>query len=335
MHLFVLPVSGGAYVAQLAILQHLCDVKMLPDVIFSSSGGNVAAYIALAAQWKWANIERIVEELNCTLFAKPWHNIPPLAFLMGIMKGNIYNGGCGVGDFFQRHFDQTLATSVEIWTGTNNVEEQRSAMFCNRSVSQLNTQGFDNELYNSAPLRYLDGDVTRIAKASVASASIPSIVPPQEIDGYHYADGGISGASPLTTMHDVIDQSVEEDEELHIVYINSCNLMKCEKTRDGNVFQTWKQAMSDLVRGQTAIDRAAAHALIKKRSPCRNLQELFFPCNSESLLRVLEIRRTNPHTLLEIYPQKTYEVDITSFTGVDAANTLRKAYEDCRMHLWY
>lgn len=317
---------------QLAILQHLCEAKMLPDLIFASSGGNVAAYITLAAQWKWAGIERIVEELNCTLFAKPWHNIPPLAFLMGVMKGNIYDGGSGVGDFFHRHFDKDLVTSIEIWTGTNNVEEQRSTIFCNRSESRLNVEGFDNELYNSSPLQYLDGEVTKIGKVSIASASIPSIVPPQEIDGYHYADGGISGASPLTTMHEIVDRSVTDT--LHIVYINSCNLMKCEKIIDGNVFHTWKQAMSDLVRSQTAIDRAAAHSLIRRKVG-RALQEIFLPCNKDTLRRVLEVRKRNPYTLLEIYAQKTYEVDITSFTGEEAAETLRQAYRDCRMRLWY
>lgn len=334
MHLFVLPVSGGAYVSQLAILQHLCEAKMLPDIIFASSGGNVASYIALASEWKWAGIERILEELNCTLFAKPWHNIPPVAFLMGVMKGNIYDSGSGVTEFFQRHFDKSLVTSVEIWTGTNNIEEQKAAIFCNRSSSQLNTSYFDNDLYNAAPLCYLHGDVKSIGKVSVASASIPSIVPPQEFDGFHYADGGISGASPLTTIHDVVDDSVDDGEELHITYINSCNLMKCEKSVDGNVFQTWKQAMADLVRAQTAIDRAAAHALIKKRKT-GPLQELFFPCTFENLTRVKELRLTNPYTLLELYPQKNYEVDITSFTGAEAVEVLRSAYQDCRMHLWY
>lgn len=334
MHIFVVPVSGGAYVSQLSILQHLSESLIKPDVILASSGGNVASYIALASEWKWSGMERIIQELDCSLFAKPWHNIPPLAFLMGVMKGNIYNTGSGVEDFFQRHYTSDSISQVEIWTGTSNVELQKPAIFCNKSSSILDVNSFNERLNNSCPLVFLSGDVDMISKVSVASASIPSIVPSQLINGYHYSDGGICGASPLTTMSDVIEATVRnKDCDLHIVYINSCNLGECENTEDGNLFVTWRQAMTALVRSQTTIDRKIAHSLVKRFD--KPLLEISLPCNQENMNLIKTLKSRSRYTLLEIYPSKTYEVDITSFTGVDAVNKVRDAYNDCAMHLWY
>ena len=334
MHVFVLPVSGGAYVSQLSILQHLSESSVIPDVILASSGGNVASYIALASEWKWSGMERIIQELDCSLFSKPWHNIPPLAFLMGVMKGNIYDSGNGVEEFFQRHYTTESITGVEIWTGTSNVELQKPCIFCNRSETILNVSKFNTSLNNSCPPVFLNGDVDKISKVSVASASIPSIVPPQKIDTYHYSDGGICGASPLTTMSDIIDETViSKDCELHIVYINSCNLNECESIEEGNLFITWKQAMTSLVRSQTAIDRKIAYSLIKRMNT--PLFEISLPCNYENMMTIKGLRSNSRYSLLEIYPSKTYEVDITSFTGEDAVTMVRDAYKDCVMHLWY
>jgi len=183
-------------------------------------------------------------------------------------------------------------------------------------------------------LVFLSGDVEKISKVSVASASIPSIVPAQLIDQYHYSDGGICGASPLTTMSDVIEATVRiEDCDLHMVYINSCNLNECENTEDGNVFVTWRQAMTALVRSQTTIDRKIAHSLIKRLD--KSLLEITLPCNQENMNLIKLLKSRSRYTLLEIYPSKTYEVDITSFTGEEAVNEVRNAYKDCVMHLWY
>ena len=334
MHLLVLPVSGGAFVSQLAIIQHLTEIEYRPDIIFGSSGGNVAAYIAIAAEWKWAAIERMLGEVSSEMFAKPWYNIPPIAFLMGILKGNIYDSGAGVKDFFLRHFNESLINSIEVWTGTNNLEEQRSAIFCNRSSSQLLVENFDYELYNSCPLQYLSGNIEEIAAVAIASASIPSLVPPVVIRGQHYVDGGMSGASPLTIFHQVIATTVEKQGlDLHITYVNSCNLSKTVDNIDGNVFQTWKQAVRDLVRGQTAIDRGVAHSLINKEK--RVLRELYGKCDHETMLMIKERRNSSRYSLLEIFPVESYEVDITNFTGKESAEVLHEAYRNCEVHLWY
>jgi hypothetical protein len=253
---------------------------------------------------------------------------------MGVMKGNIYDSGNGVREFFQRHYTPESITGVEIWTGTSNVELQKPCIFCNRANTVLDISKFDTSLNNVCTPVFLDGDVEKISVVSVASASIPSIVPPQKIDKYHYSDGGICGASPLTTMSDIIDETViKTDCDLHIVYINSCNLNESETTEEGNLFITWKHAMTSLVRSQTAIDRKIAYSLIKRLNT--PLSEVSLSCNYDNMVIIKELKSRSKYSLLEIYPSKTYEVDITSFTGEEAVTMVRNAYKDCVMHLWY
>lgn len=43
MKIYILPISGGGFVVQLAIIQHLCELKYVPDLCLASSGENVAA----------------------------------------------------------------------------------------------------------------------------------------------------------------------------------------------------------------------------------------------------------------------------------------------------
>src|SRR3972149_11408146 len=129
MYVLVLPVSGGGFVSQLAIIQHLCESHIVPDLTLSSSGGNVAAYVAAAADWKWPGIERVAKDLTQDLFVRPWSNITSVAFIMGYFKGDVYNRGSGVHEFLSRHFNTKTITNYEIWTGTYNKRRQRARLF--------------------------------------------------------------------------------------------------------------------------------------------------------------------------------------------------------------
>lgn len=145
MYVLVLPVSGGGFVSQLGILQHLCESHFIPDLTLSSSGGNVAAYVAAAANWKWPAIERIARELSQDLFSRPWNSVSSLALVIGYFKGNVYNKGNGVHDFLLRHFTESSITKYEIWTGTYNKNRQKARLFCNRSNKIKNMPTEDDE----------------------------------------------------------------------------------------------------------------------------------------------------------------------------------------------
>jgi len=336
MYVLVLPVSGGGFVSQLAILQHLCESIFIPDITLSSSGGNVAAYVAAAANWKWPAIVRISREFNQDLFARPWNSVSSISSIIGYFEGNIYNKGSGVHDFLSRHFTRDTITKYEIWTGTYNKYKQRARLFCNRSrdTSILDVSCIDHDLNQSIEPVFTDGDVDIIAKAGIASASIPAIVPAEIIDGESYIDGGMAGASPLTIMQEPILKYIhDKNAPLHIVYVNSVDLSSPKLKPCHNVLDTWRQATHDLVRSQTVIDRLSAYKLLRCQPGVMNKEE--FICNYDNMQRVKNIQEKTNYSLLEIYPTEQCDVNIVNFTGDDVVQATKKAYDKCRCRLWW
>lgn len=336
LNVLVLPVSGGGFASQLAILQHLCETKYIPDITLASSGGNVAAYVAAGANWKWAGIERIARGLTQDLFAKSWHSLGITSFVIGYFEGNVYRKGSGVQEFLSECFDKTSITKYEIWTGTYNKDQNRARLFCNRSKknSIMDITYIDKELTQSMDPVFAKGCISTIGKASIASASIPAIVPPEVIDNEQHQDGGVAGASPLTIMQEPILHHVKTfNKSLHITYINSIDLSAPINSKCNNIMDTWRSAAVDIVRSQTVIDRLCAYQLL--RSHPGNVRKEDFPCNYENLERVKLIRNLVKYSLLEIYPVESHEVNIVKFNGEDIIQCIRKVYGNCRCRLWW
>jgi predicted acylesterase/phospholipase RssA len=336
MYVLVLPVSGGGFGSQLAILQHLCESQFIPDLTLASSGGNVAAYIAAAANWKWAGIERISREINHTLFISPWNNITLLSFILGYFNGNVYNKGSGATDFMSRHFTSTSIKKYEIWTGTYSKNRQQARLFCNRSqaTSILDTTFIDHELTHSMKPVFTDGNIQLIAEAGVASASIPGLVPSQKILGEEHVDGGVGGASPLTIMQEPILKHTRDNKTpLHIVYVNCIDLSKTDISPSKNVLDTLKQATADLVRTQNVNDRLSAYQLLRCHPGTVHKEE--FVCNYENLERIKKVRTAINYSLLEIYPTENIDIDLTKFNGDDVIKAIRDNYPLCRCRFWW
>lgn len=336
MYVFVLPASGGGFVSQLAILQHLCESEIIPSVTLGSSGGNVAAYIASAAQWKWAGIERIARELSQGMFITPWSNISSIASIIGYFKANIYDKGNGVGDFLSRYFTSTTITKNEIWTGTYNKDRQQARLFCNRSreSSILDISYINYNLNQSMEPMFTNGNLELISQGNIASASIPALVPPQKIMNEDYIDGCVSGASPLKIMQEPILQYVKDNNvPLHIIYINSINLSNPDIKPIYNVVDTLKQSTHDIVRSQTVIDRLAAYELLRRYPGTMNEEQ--FICNYRNIQYVKRIQSLIRYSLLEIYPEKQYDIDLVNFTGNDIVSSMKTIYKQCLCRLWW
>lgn len=336
MYILVLPVSGGGFVTQLAILQHLCESKFVPDLILASSGGNVAAYVAAAADWKWPGIERISRELTQDLFARPWNDVHSVSVVRGYFEGNVCNKGTGVQDFLTKHFTSETITKYEIWTGTYNKNRQKARLFCNKDKesSIIDISNIDYDLTQSMEPLYTNGNIPLIAKAGIASASIPAIVPAEIIENEPYIDGGIAGASPLLIMQEPILKHIQKTKNpLHVFYVNSIDLSSPNIKPCHNVLDNWRQATHNLVRSQTVIDRLAGYELLRCQSGSMNKDE--FICNYENMERVKIIQSKVSYSMLEIYPIDHFSVDIRNFSGEDVINNIRNAYNKCKCRLWW
>lgn len=336
MYILVLPVSGGGFVSQLGILQHLCESQFIPDLTLASSGGNVAAYVAAAANWKWAGIERIARELDQSLFAQPWNSVSSLSMIIGYFKGNVYNKGNGVHEFISRHFDSKTINKYEIWTGTYNKYRQKARLFCNRSrdKSIVDISCIDHELTQSMEPIFANGNIELISKAGIASASIPAVVPPQKIFDEDYVDGGIAGASPLSIMQEPILKYIrEKDDSLHIIYVNSVDLSSSNLNPIHNVIDTWRQATNDIVRSHTVIDRLYGYELLRCNPGTMNKAE--FLCTPDNMKRIKEIQARVKYSMLEIYPKDRYDIDLSNFDGTKVINSIHEAYKNCNCRLWW
>lgn len=340
MYILVLPVSGGGFVNQLASIQHLCESEFVPDLTLASSGGNVAAYVAVASDWKWAGIKRISRDLTQKLFVKQWSNIAPISFVIGYFQGAVYNKGQGVSDFLNKHFSPESITKYEIWTGAYNKDLQQACLFCNKDESILNLDYIDHDLTQSMKPVFANGDISLISQYGTASASIPAFVPEQKIDantsidGGNYIDGGLAGASPMTIMYEpILNYITEHSEPMHLVYVNSVDLSSPNLTHCNNVIDIWRQATYNLVRSQTVHDRLSCYSLLRCRPGIINKCE--FKCNYENMQKVKEIQSRCMYSMLEIYPAKTYEVCIDNFNGDDVIKKMEQAYEDSRCRFWW
>lgn len=324
---------------QLAIIQHLCGANIIPDVTLGSSGGNVAAYVAAAANWKWAGIERIAQDLTQDLFSQSWSNIISISKIKGFYKGNVYDKGNGVESFLLKHFTPLNIDKHEIWTGTYNKNRQKARLFCNRKKDKsiLDISCIDYDLTQSMEPYFCNGDIHLISLAGIASASIPSIVPSQEILGEDYIDGGVASASPLMLMQAPILKYIQKnDDPLHLIYVNSVDLSNPNQKPIHNVIDTLKQATNDLVLSQIVIDRLCGHELIRS---CdwnnNNMNKEEFRCNYDNMERVKLIQNKIKYSIIEIYPKGLFEIDIIKFTGDDVINAIHATYNNCHCRLWW
>lgn len=333
MDILVLPVSGGYFVSQCAAIQRLCETYYKPDVCMASSGGNVSAYIAAAAEWQYPCIKRVAEDLNNGIFSKPWFPISFISSICGFFKGQMFNHGSGVEGFFREYFNESNVKNSEIWTGAYNDDLDKISLFCNRGPedSVFSRLDFDETLTQTLPPVYADGDIALISKASLASASIPTVVPPTIIDGHNYVDGAIFSASPLGIMQASLMKKVRKNKKnLHITYLNCMNLSEPENLTSINILQNSRRTIKKAIRCQITADRLTAHNCISHFGDV-DYQE--YPI--DQITDVQQQRYQYQASLLEIYPTDCKEIDITNFTGKEVIESIDQNYSKLACRLWY
>jgi hypothetical protein len=338
MKLLALPVSGGGFVVQLAALQLLSTIRFVPDVSMGSSGGNLAAYVGAAANWRWKGIERIARQLSHHMFAQSWSMFRPLAFLIGYYKGELYDHGTGAEEFFRRHFACDTIQHYELWTGTYNQEHQRAQLFTNRrqGMTLLDPKAIDLEMTQCLEPVYTNGDFTLLSQVSVASASIPALVPAQPIFEQPYVDGGIASASPLTIMKESILAYIRKTAEpFHLIYLNSDDLDDPIGKTINNALDRGTQAVNNLIRAHCVIDREMGYSIVRHHYHDGTVNKDSFPCTKENLTRIISIWEQLECSMLEIYPTANIEVDITQFSGSDALAKIVEARTLCQCRLWW
>lgn len=342
MIILVLPISGDRFPVQLGILQILCRTGFHPTITLGTSGGNLSAYIASAGNWTANGIKRVVRDVHSNILMKRWSPSSFVAGIVGFFSGTFYNSGIGSYDLLSKYFTSSTIISDEIWTGLYCRDTKRSRVFCNKSkdTTILNSE-LNTEIMQSHEATFCNGNIELISKVCVASASIPAIVPSVLIEDYEYIDGGVGAASPLT----VLSSSILElnHKILHFYYVNSIDLSTDIKSgigytataRKGTLISNTRQTFEEFVRSQTIIDRYTAYLIVKSVANSREIKHTKFSCNFESVSKLRDKLQYTPSALIEFFPGKCVNVNLTSFTGSDVLKVIEEGCEDYFCRIWW
>jgi hypothetical protein len=350
--MYIMPISGGYFVHQLAMLEWMSDVTTdAPAIVLGSSGGNVAAYLGMASQWKKDELRNRYTYLNAADIWRSWwpDYLPLPTVLKGYFHGSMYRSNPKFQHIFKTWFPNSeILQSTEIWTGTYNKTRGMSHIFCNQSSdsARLKPTPQTNEMsrnLNCQEVTYLNGDAEKIYTVSLASAAVPGIFPSQWIDEEEHNDGGSSFSSPLTPLQDMVRQYLSEHDSYHISYFSSYNMLMSAETvchvsesnwNNSSIFHQGKHAIQDLIKSLNIQDRKCAIELIchgKDASQCQ-FEDTVISMNEFASFHAK--RMGYSRTLVELYPLSSSSVSLNSFRAYDIIKIIDETTAfGCRM--WY
>ena len=382
---YCLPVSGGALVSHLALLQIVYDARVksnneikrgyfsyAPHIVLASSGGNVSAFIGQASDWKSHAIERNVMNMNSNMFVKKWvpeelSLVPDIPFFLS--KGSLYNQGIGARPLFKSLFTPSTIQRSELWLGTYDIKHKKAQFFCNKSQSDSYvTEPFFNEeqsLYYAMPLKFMDGDIDKLADICIASATIPAVVPSKNVDGLLYADGGVMYPSPLSVLHKEIlriitgkervpisksfqletnterntefiysEQKEIKEKNLRMIYFypyQPNGLVYPGTSRDLSI----RNYLDSILNVGMMQDRNTAIELLNILSPDGLETETYITLNTDRLAEIMRFLSTKKHYLIEMFPHRNPSINIIHIDGpsmIAAMNLVKRGFG---AQVWY
>jgi len=382
---YALPVSGGLLVSQLALLQEVYDARVAamggkmcgyysyaPNIVFGSSGGNVASFIGQASDWTSAGIEKNSQHINSKLFLKKWvptevSFIPDIPFIF--TTGSLYNKGIGANDLFKELFTTESIQRTEMWLGTYDIVNKKAQFFCNTSqANSYISEPFFNEeqsLYYAMPLKFTDGDLDMNADVCIASATIPGIVPSKEIDGVLYADGGVMYPSPLSVLNKEILRIVTGKERVPISnktsYNNDSERNKeviytehkevIEKNLrliyffpyqpnglefdDGKKDIGIKSYLDSVLNVAMMQDRNTGIELINTLCPDGIETAEYSKVNNDELTEIFKLYSTRKHYTICLYPHRNPAVNIANADGRIVREKMAGVRNNYGCQIWY
>jgi hypothetical protein len=243
----ILPISGGKFPVQLGLLSAVIQAHTIlrlkidyndnrgekPDIVLSASGGNIAAYVCQASVWNKDKMFNIINNINSDGFAVGWCDpIPSIAFM--ISEGSAFRTGYGFEDLFKKTFTKGMLkhSKTEIWTGVWNSKEGKQRLFVFNFIIHDENNVVENfHLGTDMEPHYCDGDRKMLSNATLASAAIPFVLQPVNINNEQYGDIGMVFSSPLPLLHEHI-LDVAKDKILKKIYFSPVSI--CDlKPNDG------------------------------------------------------------------------------------------------------
>jgi predicted acylesterase/phospholipase RssA len=376
-------VSGGGFPAQIQEIIYYTEQKQkafsdktteisqwyLPDLCMGTSGGNVALYIAISGNFTEGGIKRVVNALSANMFSMTWFPQPMdfvPTWVLGVFEGAVYRPGYGAKTLLKAFNNSENIQTIEMWNSTYNKTTKKTALFCNKSdkdtfISKFTYSPFD---FKTMPLKYLDGDIGKISETVIASASVPILFKPVNIDGDLHADGGITYPSPLSPLQEEIYKCIKDitqpspyetalsnppiptptpAEEASLSEKRNRNILHITYFSPYDTDGSYDDATSTLGTGSifSAITDASA---VKDRYTALNLLERVKNdgqnvevITSQNNSNLSELLRTysDTHYFCEIYVRNNNWIDLNKFTPEDILNKMNEAKSQIEFRFFY
>jgi len=358
LRVYVLPVSGGAFVSQLAFLIEVykARTKLLEDVInnypnlvLGSSGGNISAYIAMTGSWTEAGILRISKKIQRDMFIMSWWP-ESLDFLpssaIGIFKESLYRQGYGIRKLFTDNLNnKKVQSNTEIWTGTYNKTKSKAQFFCNKKEGTTLIDGDrfekDRILLNCEQLIFTNGDLNLLADITIASASIPVLVKNQPIRNCIYSDGGTAYSSPLSIFTPELFRIIKGDKKysLQLIYFSCCDLYtnEIDKNTTNGIAGEAGMTINAMVSTLEILDRSKSIDLIKMLIENNETlkHEHHRSLNTDLLCEIFKMLKTKKHYILNLYPLNNESINLLDFNSDIVIDKIKKTQLAYAAHVWY
>jgi hypothetical protein len=359
---FISSVSGGFFISQIAAITKILSAreksdiitKTQPDVYFGASGGNLSNYLALIFNKNKESVEKVLYKFNSKMFVRNWwpeklNFFHPL--FLSIFNSSIYKEGKGSEEIFKKNYtqDHILEDSTpEIWTLTHNIDTNLGSLNCSKtqekSIFSEDLKLEELIFYGCGEINYLGGDIEKIIKTNLASASIPGIKGSVEIDGNKYVDGGITDATPYGFFGDVIYNKFQEKElelPFHCFFILPLNL---KNISDRHTIISKKEKKHWISMLFENLDSVFSSMIFNHR---KYALENWFRCNNISSKNIkiefyYHISLEDLQKLLEKYHHVSYfitcytdvnQVDITKFDSKDLKEKFEKSFKSLSLEL--
>jgi hypothetical protein len=260
--------------------------------------------------------------------------------------------------------DKNTIKNVEILSGTFKKTKKRSGFFCNKNEDEtyISSITYSPYLFKTMPLQFLNGDINKISKITVASASVPILFKPVEYEGEEYIDGGVTYSSPLTPMQDELYNIIKgittpsmkdlisspfplpskdsiglkgrrNKDYLHMTYFSPYNMDNTTEKVDSTIgVDSFLSYMTD---ASSLKDRSVGITLLQRLKT--DLQDIYFEDSRYTTFSLNELltNTSNTHYFCEIYVRNNEWIDLNKFTSQDILNKMNEAESQIEWRFWY
>lgn len=320
----VAPISGKYLVNQIALYIVLKDCGYIPDIILCSSGGAISSALSCATDFTLSadqfkeKLFSLTDKLEAKYFIKSW--LPwPLdklpAVIPGLFNTSIYNKG---EDFPSELIDIDFNKQPEMWIGTYSVNTGNLTIWRTREKTQFDFRCKFLKQYEG--VKYIKEDFKNVIRAT---AAIPCVVPPIEIDGGKYLDGGTLFASPLNI---ILDMYTQEEKVLpyKVVYVSCINRFKQtpDIANSRNIIDVLRGTVGELTTGLNLYDISLGIEMVGNQNIKYEKGEDY-----NFLIEALSKANKVNRSFILLMPKEEHMLSLYDFNPGDITNLVKKSLQ--------